>query len=83
MTDPVVVAELRSLRQTVLTLCKYIGPHLTREQVCTRLGVSRNTLARRIEAGQFPRPGSDGKWLLAEIVEHEARERGLQAPSEV
>lgn len=83
MTDPAVVAELRSLRQTLLTLCQYIGPHLSRDQMCKRYGVSRNTLARRIESGHVPRPGADGKWLLAEVVDWEARQSGLQTPSEI
>lgn len=83
MTDQAVIAELRSLRQTVLTLCQFIGPHLSRDQVCTRLGISRNTLTRRIDAGHFPRPGADGKWLLAEIVAWEAQQSGLQPPREV
>ncbi len=73
MTDPAIVEELRRLREAIHTLVRYIGPRLTREQVCLRLGVSRPTLARRLEQGQYPRPGTDGKWLLSEILEWEAR----------
>lgn len=73
MSEAALAAELRSLRETVLTLCRMIGPRLTREQVCTRLDVSRNTLTRRVDQGQFPRPGADGKWLLSEVVEWESR----------
>lgn len=73
MTDAAIANELRSMRETINTLVRYIGPRLTREQVCQRLGVSRNTLTKRLELGQYPRPGKDGKWLLSEILEWEAR----------
>ena len=73
MTDPAIAAELRNLRETVLTLCRYIGPRLSREQVCTRLGIHRNSLTRRVKTGQFPPPSADGQWLLSEVVEWEAR----------
>ena len=64
--------ELKGLRETVLTLCKFIGPHLSRDQMCTRYQVSRNTLARMIETGKVPRP-VNGKWLLSEVVEWETK----------
>ncbi|MFC7408900.1 helix-turn-helix transcriptional regulator [Hydrogenophaga atypica] len=73
MTDAAILAELRRLREAVDLLVRYIGPRLTREQVCLRLDVSRNTLTRRLELGQYPRPGKDGKWLLSEIMAWEAR----------
>lgn len=73
MTEAAIADELRSMRETINTLVRYIGPRLTREQVCLRLGVSRNTLTKRLELGQYPRPGKDGKWLLSEILEWEAR----------
>lgn len=73
MTEAAIAEELRSLRETVATLVRMFGPRLTREQVCLRLGVSRNTLTKRLELGQYPRPGKDGKWLLSEILEWEAR----------
>lgn len=73
MTEAAIAEELRSMRETINTLVRYIGPRLTREQVCLRLDISRNTLTRRLEQGQYPRPGKDGKWLLSEILEWEAR----------
>lgn len=68
MTDDAILAELQRLREAVELLVRYIGPRLTREHVCLRLDVSRNTLAKRLEQGQYPRPGNDGKWLLSEIM---------------
>jgi hypothetical protein len=65
------VQEVRSLRETVLTLCKYIGPHLSRDQMCARYDVSHSTLARRVKLGYLPKPGTDGKWLLSEVMEWE------------
>jgi predicted DNA-binding transcriptional regulator AlpA len=49
------------------------GARLTREQVCQRLDVHRNTLARYIAERNFPTPGQDGKWLLAEVIDWETR----------
>ncbi|MFC7410876.1 helix-turn-helix transcriptional regulator [Hydrogenophaga atypica] len=68
-----VESELGMLREAVMELVRLIGPRLTREQVCLRLGVARSTLAKRLEMGQYPRPGKDGKWLLSEILEWERR----------
>lgn len=73
MTDQAIIQELHHLRQAVVTLTQFIGPRLTREQVRERLGVSNPTLNKRIELGQFPRPGKDGRWLLSEILEWERR----------
>ena len=78
MTDPAIAAELRSLRETVLTLMRYVGPRLSREQICTRLSITRTTLTRRVATGQFLRPMADGKWLLSEVVEWEARNTPTQ-----
>jgi predicted DNA-binding transcriptional regulator AlpA len=49
------------------------GARLTRAEVLERLRVSRNTLDSYIKTKDFPTPGRDGKWLLAEIIEWEAR----------
>ena len=49
-----------------------LGTRLTRDQLCDRLGVHRNTLTRRLEQDRsFPRPGKDGRWLLSEVIEWE------------
>ncbi len=73
MTDQAIIQELHSLREAVVMLTQFIGPRLTREQVRERLGISNPTLNKRIESGQFPRPGKDGRWLLSEILEWERR----------
>jgi len=65
--------DVRSLQSTIAVLCSQMGARLSREQMCDRYQISRNTLATRVKAGSIPRPGADGKWLLSELVEFEAR----------
>lgn len=54
-------------------LARMMGARLTRTEVLERLGVHRNTLRTYISEKGFPKPGKDGKWLLAEVIEWEAR----------
>lgn len=64
--------DLQGLRTAVQQLAKLMGGRLTRAEVCERLGIHRNTLATYIASKEFPTPGRDGKWLLAEVLEWEA-----------
>lgn len=63
---------LRSIQQTLILLVQNAGTRLTRQQVCERLGVHRNTLATYVRERGFPAPGKDGKWLVSEVMEWEA-----------
>lgn len=65
--------RLAELTSAVLLMARAQGPRLTRAQVCERLRVHRNTLARYIDAGTFPKPTSKGDWLLADVIEWESR----------
>lgn len=65
--------RLDSLTASFANLARLMGARLSRQEVLDRLGVHRNTLRTYIEQKGFPKPGQDGKWLLAEIVEWEAR----------
>jgi predicted DNA-binding transcriptional regulator AlpA len=65
--------DIASLRDGFAQLARLMGARLTRQEVCERLGVHRNTLRTYILDKGFPKPGKDGKWLLAEVVEWEAR----------
>jgi len=66
--------RLAELTSAVLLMARAQGPRLTRAQVCERLGgIHRNTLARYIDAGTFPKPTSKGDWLLADVIEWESR----------
>lgn len=73
-TDIAALTErLDVLTQGFAHLARLMGARLTRSEVCERLGVHRNTLRAYIADRGFPKPGKDGKWLLAEVVEWEAR----------
>lgn len=71
------VEELRrsvdELAASVTLMAKTLGTRLNRDQMCQRLDVHRNTLARKMQEPGFPQPGPDGKWLLSEVVEWEQR----------
>lgn len=72
-TDTAILTSLDQLRSAVATMARQQGARLTRAEVCERLGVHRNTLRTYVDSKGFPTPGRDGKWLLAEILEWEAR----------
>lgn len=62
-----VADELRVIREFMAT----IGDrHMDRHEFAERLGVSVDTLDRRVKAGSVPKP-LHGKWPLSEIVEWE------------
>ncbi len=64
---------LRRLDLLEMNLARLVGSRLTRAQVCERLDIHRNTLANYIKERDFPTPGSDGKWLLSEVLDWETR----------
>jgi predicted DNA-binding transcriptional regulator AlpA len=72
-TDTAILDRLDTLTQGFAQLARLMGARLTRAEVLERLGVHRNTLRTYIAEKDFPKPGKDGKWLLAEVVEWEAR----------
>jgi predicted DNA-binding transcriptional regulator AlpA len=73
-TDIAILTDrLETLTRGFAHLARLMGARLTRQEVLERLGVHRNTLRSYIADRGFPKPGKDGKWLLAEIVEWEAR----------
>lgn len=74
------MSEVEELRQSVaelsasvILMAKTLGTRLTRDQMCDRLGVHRNTLAKMAQAPGFPQPDRTGKWLLSEVIEWETR----------
>ena len=81
MTEPLLTllaAEVRALRLEVAAmradmgaLMRVNGTRLTREQVCERIGVHRNSLATMVKDRRFPKPMPEGKWLLATVIEWE------------
>lgn len=73
LTETAIIERLTTLTEAVASLSRLMGARLTRDELCRRLGVHRNTLARYVKDGSFPAPGKDGKWLLADVVEWEAK----------
>lgn len=71
MTDANMVQRIELLTNAVQTMAAMLGARLTRAQLSERLGVHRNTLAKRLTEPGFPTPGRDGKWLLSEVIEWE------------
>lgn len=71
MTEATLVQRIELLTNAVLALSAMMGARLTRAQLAERLGVHRNTLAKRLAEPGFPLPGKDGKWLLSEVIEWE------------
>lgn len=68
-------ARIDALTSAMALMAQALGTRLTREQLAERLGVHRNTLRERLARDpHFPRPGSDGRWLLSQVVEWEQRQ---------
>ena len=73
MSDITIAERIDSLTSAVLLLARIQGTRLTRADMCERLGVCGKTLTERVRAGKAPKPGTDGKWLLSEVVEWETQ----------
>lgn len=67
------LAEMRQIREHLAMLCRMQGKMLTRREMLERYGVCNSTLNKRVAAGTYPKPGADGRWLVAEVFEFEAR----------
>lgn len=67
--------RIDSLTSAMQLMASMLGTRLDRDQLAQRLRVHRNTLRARMDRDSgFPRPGTDGRWLLSEIVEWEQRQ---------
>lgn len=75
MSEAAQLAEkMEKMVSAVTLMASMLGTRLDRTQLAERMGVHRNTLRSRMENDRnFPRPGSDGKWLLSEVIEWEQR----------
>lgn len=72
MTDAAIATRMEKLTSAVLLMARTMGTRLTRADMCERLGVCSKTLTAHVRAKKVPTPGTDGKWLLSEVVEWEA-----------
>ncbi len=73
MSDAALLEKIDGLTAAVIALSTMMGARLDRDAMAQRLGIHRNTLRARMNDPRFPRPGSDGKWLLSEVIEWEQR----------
>lgn len=75
MTDTAALLErIDKMASAMQLMATMLGTRLDRGQLAERLGVHRNTLTNRLQTDRtFPRPGTDGKWLLSEVVAWEQR----------
>lgn len=74
-TEAQLVDQVNKLTRAVQYMASMLGTRLDRGQLAERMGVHRNTLAKRLTTDKtFPRPGKDGKWLLSEVIDWEQRQ---------
>lgn len=71
MTNDEIVQRLELLTSAIQALTQTMGARLTRAQMCERLKISRNTLAKRIREPRFPMPDKNGRWLLEDVIQWE------------
>ncbi len=69
--------RIEQLTSAVSHMASLIGSRLSLQQLADRLGVTTRTVYNmRTTDLSFPKPDTNGKWLLSEIVEWEqARQR--------
>lgn len=60
--------RIDALTSAVCLLAQAHGSRLSKAELSTRLGVHRNTLAKRMSGKDFPKAGPDGKWALADVI---------------
>lgn len=75
-----IIEKIDKLASAMQLMAAMLGTRLNRQQMADRLGVHRNTLANRLATDRaMPRPGTDGKWLLSNVIAWEQRQTGVQA----
>lgn len=70
-----VLHRLARIEALMVRFARVRGDRLTRAEMCERLGVTSHTVTYRVRRGDLPRPGADGRWLLAEVIEWESSTR--------
>ena len=69
--ETILLARIDALTSAVQHMAQVNGARLTKTQLADRIGCHRNTLRSRVSVKGFPKPCSDGKWLLSEVIEWE------------
>jgi DNA-binding CsgD family transcriptional regulator len=57
VSESAIIERLDALTNGFAQLARLMGARLTRQEVCARLGVHRNTLRTYIAEKDFPKPG--------------------------
>jgi len=70
--------RLDTVEWVLKLMAERVPKHLSRAQMCERLGITSHTLTNRLRRGEVPQPGPDGRWLLEEVMEWEARRQPRQ-----
>jgi len=70
MTEAAIHERFNRMEQLIF---KLVGTRLTREEMADRLRISTKTLLAYTREGKVPTPAADGKWLLSEVLEWEAK----------
>lgn len=74
MSEAQLLERIDKMTSAMQLMASMLGTRLDRGQLAERMGVHRNTLAKRLASDRdFPRPGRDGKWLLSEVIDWERR----------
>jgi len=73
MTEAALIQRIDALTSAVILMAQQRGARLTSAQVVERVGRTRQTITSMVRRGDFPEPCIDGKWLLSEIIEWEAK----------
>lgn len=75
MTAQSILKRMDSMASAVQLMASMLGTRIDRTQLAERMGVHRNTLTNRLNAGaDIPRPGKDGKWLLSDVIAWEQKQ---------
>jgi len=73
--EAIMLQRIDALTSAVQFMASALGQRLTRAQLCDRMGVHRNTLAKLMKDPTFPLPGKDGKWLLSDVISWETHSK--------
>ena len=57
---------------------RILGTRLNNAAMADRLGVTRRTLYNRVQNESVPRPGPDGTWLVADVMNWETKTQSTQ-----
>lgn len=74
-TLDILLQKVDRLTEAVIMMAQSKGERLTTAQVTERVGRCRQTIMNMVRRGDFPEPCNDGRWLLADVLEWEAKKK--------